>query len=45
MNTMNLIISAYRHFAFLLLIMFFSCVDKEPTLILLPDTTALADIL
>ena len=34
------IIKIYRHFVFLLIIVFFSCVDKDPTLIQLPDTTA-----
>ena len=34
------IIKIYRHLVFLLIIVFFSCVDKDPTLIQLPDTTA-----
>ena len=37
---MNCIINNYRQFIFLFVIMIFSCVDKDSSLIQLPDTTA-----
>ena len=37
---MYFVINNYRKFTFLFLLIIFSCVDQDPTLIQLPDTTA-----